>query len=231
MNKRAVFLIFHFTQNKFWAFKEMGQPMYKAPDIKGLNFFKMLGSGKRGFGIIPDWSTYTALLVFDEDNFSLEDSLWYQRFLQKSDSVLKITLSPIKTHGKWNGKNPFTPTNDVKSDSAPIAVLTRASVKPSQWWRFWWFVPEVSKSISQECIFSIGIGELPLIEQATLSLWPNQKVMANWAYTQGFHQKAIQNTHKYSWYSEEMFTRFEVLEIIGNYKNLTGDSIMKVNSL
>lgn len=226
MVKRAVFLIFSFEKNKYWAFKEMGRPKFKTPDIQGLKFFKMLGTGRNGFSILPDWGSYAALLVFDQENYELENSEWYQRMSEKSSTVLKILLSPIKSHGVWNGSNPFLPSNEVKNVNAPIAVITRASVKPSQWWRFWWFVPEVSKSIPKDCLFSIGIGELPLIEQATLSIWPNFKVMKDWAYKQGFHQKAIHSTHLYKWYSEEMFTRFEVINISGEYKNLFKNGFM-----
>jgi hypothetical protein len=231
MEKTAIFLVFQFSQNKIWAFKEMGRPLYKVPDIKGLQFFKMLGTGRNGFSIWPNWGTYAALLVFDSGDFHIENSAWYTRMQAKSSSVLKVILSPVKSHGLWNRSNPFVPSNTPRNQGGPVAVITRASVKPSQWWRFWWFVPQVSKTIPKDCLFSIGIGELPLIEQATLSIWPSVKAMTDWAYKLGNHQKAIQNTHNYQWYSEEMFTRFEILGVEGSYKDINGkilwDSLIK----
>ena len=226
MNSHVCFIVFYFHQNKFWAFKEMGRPRFKTPDIKGLKFFKMMGSGRKGFGIIPSWNTYTALLVADQE-VDLNNSEWFKTYSYKSTSQLIISLNPVKTHGLWNGKNPFFPLAEVQNKEKPCAVLTRASVKPSQWWRFWWSVPSVSKTLSEDCKFSIGVGELPLIEQATLSLWPNIQAMTDWAYKQKAHQKAIKNTHKLKWYSEEMFTRFEVIDIKGTYKDLTAGALKK----
>jgi hypothetical protein len=57
----------------------------------------------------------------------------------------------------------------------------------------------------------VGIGELPLVEQATFSVWSNAEALEGFAYRSPGHAKRIRETHKYGWYSEEQFTRFAVL--------------------
>ena len=57
----------------------------------------------------------------------------------------------------------------------------------------------------------MGIGELPLVEQATFSVWSNAEALEGFAYRSPNHAKRIRETHRYGWYSEEQFTRFAVL--------------------
>ena len=62
---------------------------------------------------------------------------------------------------------------------------------------------------------SIGIGELPLIRQGTFSLWANKNDMKNFAYGNGVHRTVIERARQESWYSEELFARFVVVDKIG----------------
>ena len=56
-------------------------------------------------------------------------------------------------------------------------------------------------------LFSKGIGEFPLLMQATYSLWSNAKAMMNYAYQNPKHTEMVKN--RTGWYSEELFARFQ----------------------
>ena len=59
---------FSFTTNKFWAFKQMGIAPLKLGNIKGLKFFKFLGTGGgSGFSLWPDFSTYAFMGVWEQE--------------------------------------------------------------------------------------------------------------------------------------------------------------------
>ena len=54
--------LFNYNKNKWWAFKQMGLHRRHCLNIKGLHFFKMLGTGSSpGFSMYPDFSTYALL--------------------------------------------------------------------------------------------------------------------------------------------------------------------------
>jgi len=37
-------------------------------NTKGLLFFKLLGTGKKGFSVLPDWSEYAFLAVWESED-------------------------------------------------------------------------------------------------------------------------------------------------------------------
>ena len=75
-------------------------------------------------------------------------------------------------------------------------------------------------------IFSIGIGELPIIQQATFSLWQDAKKMMDYAYKSQFHSEVVQKTRALGWYSEELFARFSPYKESGTWE---GKQILKEN--
>jgi hypothetical protein len=103
-------------------------------------------------------------------------------------------------------------TNEIEGK---IAVLTRATIRLSKLKSFWKSVPDVSAQMqdAKGLIASFGIGEIPFIKQATLSIWEDVESMKTFAYQMKAHQTVIQKTRKENWYSEEMFTRFEVISM------------------
>ena len=135
---------------------------------------------------------------------------------------LTLHLQPIKSDGKWDGTNPFQSDPDFDPAGRPIAILTRATIRPSRLIRFWRSVPNSSEMILRQPghLFSIGVGELPLIQQATFSLWENLDAVKRYAYREGPHKKVVQQTRKYDWYSEELFARFVVTGMEGTWGGL-----------
>jgi hypothetical protein len=119
-------------------------------------------------------------------------------------------MKPVKSKGHWDGINPFLSKEDSRS-LGPVGVLTRASIARNRLFSFWKYVPRVSRRLREfddGLYFSKGIGEVPLLEQATFSLWKSRETMVSYAYRGDTHRKMIRKTHELNWYSEEMFVEF-----------------------
>ena len=185
----------------------------------GLQFYKLLGTGKgNGFNPYPDYSTYALLTVWDKKQDAkgfLDESKMIAKYSKIASKTEFFLLKTIKSHGAWNGMNPFkaTPTNTLEINS-PVCVLTRARIKPSKLRKFWNYVPTSSKPLNhtEELLFSKGIGEIPFLNMATFTVWKNEESMKNFAYHSKEHLKAIKMTRELDWYSEELFARFVLLE-------------------
>jgi hypothetical protein len=223
-NKQVVTLTFFRykgLKNLWWAFVQMGRLPNLLKQIKELSFVKMLGSGgQSGFGIFPNFSLYGLLCVWNNEEEC-------QRFFQFSSIFLKLKekasqyqtlfLETLNAHGKWDGIEPFVPQKKQVNYQDKIAVITRATIKWNRIWHFWRMVRPVSKNMRNRegLIFSVGIGELPLVQQATFSIWENLEAMNNYAYKSPEHKRVIQLTKKLAWYKEELFARFAIQKTEG----------------
>ena len=218
------FFEFQGFKNRWWGFSQMGLALDILKDVPGLQFCKILGSGAgNGFSIRPNFGVYGLLSVWDNrqsaDLFFSEHS-YFQEFQERTNSLWTVFLKTAKSHGQWEGQNPFAETTKYDKNQA-VAVLTRATIHTHQLAQFWKFVPPVSRSMSQEkkgLLFSVGIGELPLIQQATFSLWQNSHLMMDFAYKSGMHKKVVKRTREKGWYKEELFARFHPIDSFGSWK-------------
>jgi hypothetical protein len=61
------------------------------------------------------------------------------------------------------------------------------------------------------------VGEWPLIQQATLSVWKTKAEMMDYAYKNQHHKEVVQLTRKLNWYNEEMFARFVPYKFHGKW--------------
>lgn len=211
------FLHFNPFKNRFRAFQWMGRKWINPWEGEGLVFSKHLGVGAgKGFSIFPDFSQYVFLGVFDSqalaDQFFLENKDWND-WLSLADSWKGIDGKAIKGHGLWNGKNPFILQEDSDLEGK-LAVITRASIAWTKAIFFWANVPKSSRGLSEneDLLLAKGVGEAPLIEQATISIWKNQSALENFAYRSKNHQPMIKKTRELRWYKEEMFIRLRVLK-------------------
>lgn len=208
-------LRFEGVSEKWWTFKQMGRLTWKKELTQKFGFFKMMGTGSgNGFGLVPDFGTYIWIVTTDSLSAFLTTEP-IPGFLKRLKKIRLFEMSPTKSHGLWNKKNPFENIeNQINNEDFPlISVITRGSIKRSMWWKFWKYVPEVSRQIPVHSLFSVGMGELPLVEQATFSIWSDENQMKSWAYQNASHRKVIDLTRKLGWYEEELFARFKCREI------------------
>ncbi len=191
----------------------MGLAPRRVAGTPGLQFFKFLGSGAaNGFGLRPNFSVYGLLGVWDDE--AAFRHFWASNpvavaYRQRSAQNQTVFLKPVMSHGLWDGQNPFVPTAGF-DPQAPVAVLTRATIRLRYLWRFWQFVGPVSADTDQRpgLRFAVGIGEAPLVQQATFSLWDSGRQMIDYAYRREKHAEVIRKTRELGWYREELFARF-----------------------
>jgi len=200
-------------RNKWQALGRMGRPPIVMNEIEGMTFFKPLGTGSgNGFSIRPDFSTFGFIAVFETETLAKDflKSTTLQEYTKTATSYSNVLLYTIKSHGEWSKQNPFQASTPFDK-SKPLGVITRATIKPSLAHKFWRYVPSVSKSMNnyKELIFSKGIGEFPLLMQATFSLWSDAESMMNYAYQNPKHAEMVKKTRELGWYSEELFARFQ----------------------
>tara|TARA_X000000368_G_scaffold419068_1_gene422023 strand:+ start:5769 stop:6443 length:675 start_codon:yes stop_codon:yes gene_type:complete len=206
-----------YKKNKFWAFTQMRLAFDGLSKTPGLSFFKLLGTGSgKGFSLYPDFSTYAILCVWKNESFAKD-------FINKSDHSKLISkkahsrqdffLSPITSHGLWDGINPFIINKKEINKERKIGIITRATLNKNKLFEFWKSVPEASLAIQNAngVEWFKGIGEWPFIQQATFSIWDSVDSVKNFAYNKGIHSKIVKKTRKRKWYKEDLFARFELL--------------------
>jgi len=182
------------------------------------------------FDIHPDWQQWAVLLVSNEktdgtqtnntEAFPVPSFLkWYWQLFRCEK--ISLLLEPIEGHGTWDHKNCFGPLSKQTDYNETVAVLTRATIRLNKMKSFWQHVPAVADTMkdAEGLLFSVGIGEVPFIKQATLSIWKSKEHMKAFAYRMKEHQKVIQKTRTEDWYKEEMFVRFKVLQHYGSVNN------------
>jgi hypothetical protein len=208
---------------RFQAFANMGRFLMKSAREDGLLFSKLMGSGKN-FGLVPDFSTYVFLAVWENDTFAdaFSQTHTYQLLQQGNDQTGTLYLRPQRTHGLWNGQNPFLPIPPAFASGhlpeSPVAVLTRATIHSYALLDFWRHVPQARQRLydhHDNLLFGIGVGEVPLVHQCTISVWRSSAAVEQYAYRQSGHKEIVQLTRQRQWYREELFARFSVLKAEG----------------
>ncbi len=187
----------------------------------GLRFAKLLGTGSgrtfsvrdadpRHWGLVAAWDD-----IADARVFELADIVtsWDRHSYEKA----RFVLSPIHSRGNWAGRQPFSP-GQKPTGNGPVAALTRARIRPSQWRRFASAVPPVAAATDRASglLVSTGIGEAPVGLQGTFSVWQNSDALN--AFLAGSeHQRVVNETETIGWYSEELFARFSVTAASGSF--------------
>lgn len=206
--------------NKFWAFKQMQLGHKALKNSIGLQFYKLLGSGaKNGFSAVPNLNVYALFCVWESEKVAdlfFANNSFFLDYQNRSTENFTVYLNSAEAHGLWNGIQPFEKSAVLALDK-PVIVLTRASIRWRKLWSFWTKVGSVSQSLESYdgLIMSIGIGEWPLIQQATISIWKTQADMLDYAYKNPKHREVVLLTRKLNWYKEEMFSRFVPYKFVG----------------
>lgn len=224
-NQIVTLTLFRFAgfKNRWWAFQQMGFSKSRLRHISGMSFGKMLGSGRgNGFDKMPNFGVYALLGVWkysDAAQQFFETPSFFSELSEKAAENWTVFLHTYTAHGKWAGAAPFQ-INTLYREGDPVAVLTRATIRVRHLWAFWKATPAVSHLVQRfpGKIFSIGIGELPLVQQVTFSLWENSQAMKAYAYESHLHHKVIQQTHQQGWFKEALFARFVPYATQGTWK-------------
>ena len=216
---------FKTLKSKLWAFGQMQFAHFFIAKSPGLIFYKLMGSGRDiGFNLFPDWGVYALLGVWENEqaaNNFFNDSAIFKQYKKMSSEQWTVFMKSIQTKGFWSGGNPFTPSSDLDANNPLIAVITRATIKTHKLFTFWRFVPTSQRPIQRGCeglIYTKGMGEVPIVQMATFSIWENLDALKKYAYHSLEHREAIKKTHQTNWYKEEMFTRFQPFKTLGTWE-------------
>lgn len=209
-------------RDRLWAFKQMGVVAPLLDTVTGLRFHRLLGTGSGdGFSPWPDTQDVGLLQVWDSER----DAQTYfgshplqKEFTARAIEQYRLDLLPEFGHGQWAGVEPFAYSGDRRS-SGPVAVITRATIRMGALPAFWRSVPAIRRTLASApgLIFAEGIGEWPLFQQATFSVWRDVADMKHFAYTSAHHRKAVANTRQKGWFSEELFARFHLRSTQGTW--------------
>lgn len=203
-----------------FAFFSMAIDRMRSRKFTGVSFSKLLGTGT-GETFTPsdaDLTRWGMVVVLEKNRTeAFDSSSIITNWRKRSTSEFRAILSPLSSHGLWAKENPFDFTAPLSNPDAKIAAITRARIKWNKNFIFWKSVPPVVMDLHSNpgLVAAIGIGEAPIGLQGTFSLWQSASALRDFAYKGRAHQVAIEQTKSIGWYSEELFARFEVLELRG----------------
>ena len=190
----------------------------------GLVFAKALGSGHDGgFGLRPSATRQGLFTVFEGEDLAdefIEHSPHVQAYRQRARETCVLKLRATSSRGSWGGHS-IAVTAQAAAQQ-PVVALTRASIRPRRAGAFWRQSPpsETSLARAQGCRLAVGLGEAPVLRQATLSLWQSQEHMDAYARS-GAHLAAIHAAYDGRYFSESMFVRFAPVQMQGTWKGVT----------
>ncbi len=212
--------------SRLWVIGQMAAARLALRREPHLMFWKLCGSGTgEGFTPKPNWGVWAILAAWPDEataRHQIATSPVWQRWRSHAAEGCSVFMQPMSARGSWAGVNPFVPEPQAAPREGPLAVLTRASVKPGRALRFWKRVPGISAVIGADpnVLFKIGIGEVPLLHQITFSIWPDPASMALFARGDGPHGRAIQAVRDEDWFTDELYARFRVLGVEGHWNGL-----------
>jgi heme-degrading monooxygenase HmoA len=217
------FFKFSSLSNKAWGFKMMQFAHKELAMAEGMLFYRLMGSGKgRGFNPLPDWSVYCLLQVWENEDdahtfFTSSDLM--KQYSNHTHELFTLYMKNISAVGTWVSKSPFEKGADL-DPNLPIAVITRATIKINWLLRFWKYVPTSEEALegNEGLIYTKGVGEVPIIQMATFSLWKDFESVKQFAYKSKQHKEAIRRTRKNKWYKEELFARFQPYKSSGSWE-------------
>ncbi len=212
-------------RQRWWMWLHMALARPLLARTSGLQFWKLLGTGKGGgFSLRPDLNRFGLLLVWRSEQDAqafFEASALFGDIQRRAAEHWTAFLLPTQARGLWNRRQPFTPVvGETSANLTPVAVLTRATIRLSHLKSFWAHVPAANAALARAdgLLFSVGIGEMPFVRQATFSLWRNAEAIRAYAYGSAAHTQAIRGTRQQRWYAEELFARFIVLRAEGSWE-------------
>ena len=180
----------------------------------GLEFWKLLGTGRgRTMTLSADLRRWALFGVWrDEgalDRF-LAESPVAAGWREHAAESWHVRLEVASARGAWSGRALPTAGTARLDPAAPVAVLTRATIRPRRLVPFYRAIEPPAQSLAAHpgVLASLGMGEWPVARQATFSLWRSLADVQDYAYRHAAHMEVIRRTRDERWYSEELFARF-----------------------
>jgi heme-degrading monooxygenase HmoA len=214
---------FHLVREPVWrapvALARLGTDLLRLRGTPGLRFVRLLGTGRGATAMGADlartavfaaWESPAALAAFEQGWFAERAAL----VRGHGGEVYGVRLALLSGRGRWGGRDvlallrPARPAARMAT-AGPVAVLTRATVRPSRWHRFRGSRPPVSRELAGAAGLraAVGIGEAPVGLQATFSIWSDAAAVAAFARSPE-HRAVVRRTRDEGWYGEELFARF-----------------------
>ncbi len=226
----AVLLVDHQPQHRAWAWLRLVRGPAGLRGTPGLRFAKVMGSGEDGgFSLRPSGTHQGLLCLFDDvaQAQSFLDGPVADGYRQRARQWWSGLMSVTSSRGSWDGCGwGVTPAATLAAAGVspapvagePIAVLTRASIRPYKAASFWRRSPRTERAIAEAegCDLAMGLGEAPLLRQCTFSVWRDMPSMIAFAQT-GAHGRAAESAWREGHFSESLFVRMRLLASAGDW--------------
>lgn len=210
-----------------WAVWRLARGPRGLGRVPGLRFARVLGSGRNaGFGLVPGLDVQGVFAAFDNLDAAqawADHGQGLQGYADRAIEQLRLTLRVTSSRGSWGGARMSAAPASSTLSSAPacggvVAALTRASIRPAQMAAFWRHSPPAERDLARAvgCRLAVGLGEAPLLRQATFSVWNDVDAMNAYARS-GAHGEAIRSARGGDYFSESMFVRFAPVRMRGHW--------------
>jgi hypothetical protein len=211
------------------ALGRMGLDRRPVRALPGATFVKLLGTGSgrtftlrdadpHHWGVLVCWSDLDGPARY-------EASRSHASWSRMAHEDARFLLRPLASRGTWVGRAPFGDPVPHRWEG-PVAAVTRARIRPSQWRPFWSAVPPVSLDLRavDGLRLALGIGEAPVGLQGTFSVWESPAALTQFAHRRAPHVEVMRRTREVGWYAEELFARFALVDARGRYDGRPVDS-------
>ncbi len=213
---------FHLVRvgSRLQAMSRLGLDRRMLRTVPGLRFWRLLGTGS-GSDTGPGADLRrTALFAIWDDEGSLEAfhvrmaARWAQ-----AHEAWHVRLRAAGGHGAWRGVPVLDELVPARDDGGPVAVITRADVRPGAWRAFGRAGSPVSADLQRAdgLLAVVGIGEAPLGRLGTFSVWRDLAAARAYATGSASHRDVVRRTRQERWYGEELFARFEPYASAGSW--------------
>ena len=203
------------------ALARLGTDRLRLKDVEGLVFWRLLGTGSGSNTSQGANLKRTAFFAVWKNEQCLQQFLDHHPIAQRwnrADESWHVKLRGVGGHGSWRG---FAVVNElVRGETdGPIAMITRADVRPRSWKAFRRAGGPVNTELHQSegLLAVVGIGEAPIGRLGTFSLWSSLEAMRRFASQAPQHQAVVERTRNEQWYGEELFARFEPYDSAGTW--------------
>ena len=202
-----------------WSRVVLGERLLRQVD--GLRFARALGCGRGGgFGLQPSLYRQGLFALFDNDSDAdafIDASPVTAAYRAHARECLAARLRATSSRGSWGGMG--MAASATADPTAPMAALTRGSIRARRALAFWRHSPasEAGLAAAVGCRLAVGLGEAPLLRQATFSLWDDSAAMEGYARS-GAHRDAARAAQAEGHFRESMFVRLAPQRLEGQWQ-------------